>query len=556
MVLGVVAAAATLGRPISAQDASPAMRYLPASGSRVVLENSDGSDTVAEYYSTFGGQVWQSGPTALGYGASFDEVTTTSWVRIVEVTADAAGRVSARNNRVLAVEPAGLELRVNAGDKDFLAFEPGLPVLPAGVHDGQQWTAAGTATLGSGRRATGRQPYAATLRASARDGGCIAITSELTVGRDATPTREVTTWCPGRGAVAVERNDRTATAVASAPRWQSAGRVTAPNPPALTGGWNFTRRNLNVVPLDLYASVSPVLLPGPVVVYVNSPGGDLVARGWSDGEADPRWNAHPGGQVTSAVAIGRVVVAATTERTVVAYGDHGEFLWQASLGDVSAVPLVRFGALVVVAGLDGRVTAFDAETGRTAWTVQTSTEIRQPMVTDGETLTVLDQAGNLLDLGADGTVLHEFATEAPEVFAVADGIAVVASRGDSYVRGYRLTDGEPVWRVQLSGTRRSMDAFGTAVVIGRPDELVSLRAADGVQLWAKPLTAVRVAALGDRLIVADRTTLRLLDASGAELAGYPTQEPDLSFGAGAHLVADAGELFCFFGRFAYRREAA
>ena len=41
----------------------------------------------------------------------------------------------------------------------------------------------------------------------------------------------------------------------------------------------------------------------------------------------------------------------------------------------------------------------------------------------------------------------------------------------------------------------------------------------------------------------------------AELGAYVTQEEDLSFGAGTFLVAGTGELFCFFGQAAYRRES-
>ncbi len=555
MALSIVLAAANLGRPVSSRDASAAMSYLPSAGGRTVLQNSDGTDTAIEYYSTFGAQVWQSGPAAFGYGADYDELITKSWVRITEVTADAAGKVGTRRNRLLAAESTGLSLRADVTGDDFVAFDPGLPVLPAQVRDGQEWTAAGTATIGKGATSSGRQPYAATMSARALDDGCVAISTELTVGGDATPARESETWCPGRGIVANQQPVRTGNAVTRPPRWQAVGRVTAHLPADLGGGWTFTRKELKSPPQFLYATVRPVVLPGPVVVYVNTPGGDLVARGWSDPATSPRWFARPGGQVTSVEAIGRVVVATTTERSVVAYGDQGEFLWQAALGDVSATPITRFGGLAVVAGLDGTVTAFQAETGVVAWTAQTPTEIRRPMVTDGATLTVLDQAGNLLTLGPDGAPLHEFETVPPEVFAVADGVAVVASRGDSYIRGYRLADGEQLWRIQQSGVKRSMDAFGTTVVVGTMDSLFSLRATDGARVWTKALTPVQVAVQGDRLLVADRTTLRLLDGNAAELGAYVTQEEDLSFGAGTFLVAGTGELFCFFGQAAYRRES-
>ena len=555
VVLGVVAAAAASGRPITAHQASAAMAYVPASGGRVVQQNADGTDTVAEYYSTAGGQAWQSGPAAFACGATYEELISTTWVRVKELTADARGRVRGRAGRLLAATQAGLELRTGVEGTESVSFKPGLPVLPAGVRDGQEWTAAGEATLAKGRTPVAIQPYAAKLRAAARNDGCITVTSELTVGAAGTPVRESSTWCLGRGVVATDARGTDAVAVERAPRWQSLGRVVANDPPDLSGRWNFTRGNLNAPPAALYATVRPVVLPGPVVVYVNSPGGDLVARGWTDGETDPRWSAHPGGQVTSVEAIGRVVVAATTERTMVAYGDQGEFLWQAALDDVSAVPIVRFGDLAVVAGLDGAVTAFQAETGTVAWRAQLPTEIRRPMVTDGTTLSVLDQTGNLLTLDAEGRTVHEFETVPPEAFTVTDDVGVVASRGDSYIRGYRLTDGELLWRIHVPGLKRSMDAIGGTVVVGRTDALLGLRAADGVQLWSSPVFPARVLVQGDRLVVADRTTLRLLDAAGTELGAFTTQERDLSFGSGVFLVAAADELFAFFGQYAYRREA-
>ncbi|MFT3969988.1 MAG: PQQ-binding-like beta-propeller repeat protein [Micropruina sp.] len=555
VVVGVVVAAATSGRPVSAMDASTAMRYLPTDG-RVLLENSDGTDTVTEYYSAYGMPIWQSGPAAMGVGGTLDEVRSNTWVRISELTADSRGKVEVRHTRLLAARPSGLELRTIMTDAGFLNFTPEIPILPAGVRDGQQWSAAGTVMVGSGYTPAGKQPYSATLRAATvRDGGCVAISSEVTLGSADTPIRDVNTWCPGRGIVATQSDDRSGMAVTRPPRWQSLSRVSTDTRPVLNRGWNFTRRDLNIPPLALYASVSPVVLPGPVIVYVNTPGGDLVARGWSDTGTDPRWHARPGGEVTSTLAIGKIVVAATTERTVVGYGDQGEFLWQSPLSDASAVPIQRFGDLAVVAALDGTITAFDAETGRIAWTGQTPTEIRQPMVVARDTLTVLDQSGNLVAFAPDGTVRHEFATVGAEAFTVAGDVAVVASSTDSYVRGYRLADGEQLWRTQLNGIRRSLSAIGDTVVVGRPGDLTALRTADGGHVWAKPIDPIRVAVEGDRLLVADRTTLRLLDAAATELGSYTTSEKDLSFGAGPLLSMEAGELFWFFGSVAYRWEA-
>lgn len=280
-------------------------------------------------------------------------------------------------------------------------------------------------------------------------------------------------------------------------------------------------------PMALAARLPPVVLPGRVLVYPNQLNGDLVARGWDDGMVDARWAAQPGGSITGLLAIDRIVVATTSERRVVAYGDQGLYLWQATLPDAAEADPVRFGRLVVVGGLDGTVSAYDAATGTLAWRTHTPNEIRQPPVVTDSGVTVLDQAGNLLTLAADGSTLASFSTEPPESFTVRDGLVVVAGRTDGVVRAYRLPDGSIAWRTPVLGARNSLTPVGGVIVVQQNDNLRALRTTDGTDAWSKSLRPTALAALGDSLVVSDVSSVYRLGADGSTLATWPTDATNL-----------------------------
>ena len=508
------------------------MAYLPPSGTRVVLQTSDGKDEVDEYYTTVGMAFSQSGPSALGYGIeSVEEAQTTTWLRVFVTIADAAGTVAERQTQLYAVKPTGLELRVAAWPDRFLMFKPGLLMLPAGVQPGHTWSVAGTAGLGSGAAVTLESPMSASFSATAAGDGCVVVAGDLSVGSGtaAVRSRSSMTWCQGRGAVAGSDSTRTVTAVQRPPVWGSAFQPSerGPLPDPVAGGRLEGRDMTGLPPMALAAGLPPVVLPGRVLVYPNQLNGDLVARGWADGQVNARWAAHPGGTVTGLLAVDRVVIASTSERRLVAYGDQGQYLWQATLPDAAEADPVRFGRLVVVGGLDGTVSAYDAATGTLAWRTHTPNEIRQPPVVTDSGVTVLDQAGNLLTLAADGSTLASFSTEPPESFTVRDGLVVVAGRTDGVVRAYRLPDGSIAWRTPVLGARNSLTPVGGVIVVQQNDNLRALRTTDGTDAWSKSLRPTALAALGDSLVVSDVSSVYRLGADGSTLATWPTDATNL-----------------------------
>ncbi|MFT3860936.1 PQQ-binding-like beta-propeller repeat protein [Micropruina sp.] len=557
VVVAAIAVSALLGRPISAWSTSPVMAYIPPSGTRVVLQGSDASDTVDEYFAGVGFEVMASGPAAAHYaaGGGTGAITSTTWVRLREVTAGADGGIAEQLTQFFAATPTGLELRVGAWAKTFVAFRPGLPVLPVAVTDGQHWTATGTAVLGAADTISGTEPYTAGFTAATGEAGCVTVARSLTLGTGSTASTEQSsaTWCPGRGITAAADDARTAAAVDRPPVWTGPARDHQPKTPDLGVAWRFARRDLNgLPPLTLSSNQAPAVLPGPVVVSVNTPGNDLVARGWDDGTADARWVAHPGGQVTAVASVGRVVVAATSLRQLVGYGEHGEYLWQAALGDVSAVPIAVLGPLAIVATLDGQITAFRASDGTVAWRSALDTQILQPMVVDGSTAAVIDQAGTVRVFDAGGSTVSEASTVVPEAFTVTSGVAVVASQADRYVRAFRLADGRQLWRVEVPGNRKQIVGAGDLVAVRTLDTLTALRLSDGSSAWAKDLAGTSMLAQDGSLVVTDHTTVHRFAPDGSSLGAFVTQEKDLSFGPGAVLALADGSLLVFFNATVYR----
>lgn len=560
VIAALMTAAAVTGRPTEAREASAATWYLPASGARVVVEHSAGGDQVDEYLVGPGLGALQSGPSTLGYAATEnDEFQRTTWVRISSLTADADVQVKERGTQLFAALATGLELRVATWPDRFLAFRPGMLMLPSGVRDGQEWSVAGTAYGGTPTTLDDQSPYSAEFRASAAGDGCVAVTGTIRLGGGTDPasSSSTTTWCAGRGITATTLGDDTASAVNRWPVWSGRTPIADPVPLTITARGGLERRDLTgLPPMALSPRVAPVVLPGELVVFANNIGGDLVARGWDDGQVDARWAAHPGGAITGLLAVDRVVLAATAERRLVAYGSEGEFLWQADLPDATGAPPVRLSNLAVVTTLDGGVSAYDAATGALVWRHQVPNEIRQPPSVSGDVVTVMDQAGNLRSYRADGAEVHSLELDQPESFTVAAGLAVVASRTDGFVRGYRLDDGSLAWRTSVPGARNSIHALADVVVVRQGEGLLALHSGDGTRAWEVGLRPTTIAAVGDQLLVSDRTNLLLFDATGAQRASWPTQESDLDSGTQTFLTTDAGLAMLSYGSVGYRWRAS
>ena len=98
-----------------------------------------------------------------------------------------------------------------------------------------------------------------------------------------------------------------------------------------------------------------------------------------------------------------------------------------------------------------------------------------------------------------------------------------------------------------------MVPLGALVLICRRDALVALRASDGAPAWTRPMVPTTLAALdANSALVSDRTSLYLLDGTGAVRATWVTQQADLDASPQPVLSLQTGEALLVQGTVGYR----
>lgn len=550
-ILAVVGASATAGSPSSLEDRFPAARWIPVAGHRERLVGTDGAATTIEWARGTGFTVLQSGPVGLILAAdSIEELAALELARAGWVTTGPDGVASRRGDELVAVTEAGVETRVSTEGEQFVVFSPPRLELPAGVRPGQVWRADGSITVGSGATTTGTLAYRLVASAdppadpAESAAGCIAVTLRETI--EAEPESLTTrTWCPGAGIVRTSGAAGTWQPSAAPPIASSAWR-TATEPPAWTTAAQWRRTIWSAArqpPLSLTPAVAPVLLPGDVVVYANETGQDLVAIGLRGDSPNADWHAHPGGDVTALAAFGDIVVAATTNRRLVAYGPGGEWLWAFPLADVSEAALTALDEdRLVVAGLDGTVTAVEVRTGARAWLHRMPNEVRRTPVVAGGRVYVLDQAGNLVSLGRDGSPLWTASAEMADSFTVAAGHVVLASAVSNRIVGFAVADGTESWRRSFPGAKDGLTAVSDGVVMRTSDGVVAVHSATGAELWRRPGPVHGLAGGGGYATVVGADAVELWDGDGRRVASWAHELGDLSSGAGTFVTSGDGTL--------------
>lgn len=172
-------------------------------------------------------------------------------------------------------------------------------------------------------------------------------------------------------------------------------------------------------------------------------------------------------------------------------------VWTAGLGADSeflrlALQPVSDGGRVFAAAHDGKVSAFDAESGKRLWRTKTKLQLSGGPATDGEVVVVGSSNGEVVALNAaDGTRRWQ-ANVTSEVLAapaIAGGLALVRTV-DGKLTALDVADGRQRWFVQQVMPRLSVRGTGAPVVvkdvvIGGFDngKLASYALADGSPGW-------------------------------------------------------------------------
>ncbi|MGA8893104.1 MAG: PQQ-binding-like beta-propeller repeat protein [Anaeromyxobacteraceae bacterium] len=296
-----------------------------------------------------------------------------------------------------------------------------------------------------------------------------------------------------------------------------------------------------------------------------------------------------------------MVVAATRDGYVQAYTADGKDLWYAKLpGPYLGSPTIADG-LVIVAGLDGRVFAFDAAQGTLRWKYLYKEEFGATPVVVGDTVYLATLEGTVLALdAATGAWKWHFRREPTGRFsilgvgrpAVVDGIlyqgfadgSVVAldaatgavkwdrkaGRGDysdvdasiqvskdrvfvaSYggpIAALDRQSGAPVWEARaLYAYKAKLD--GDLYVVVTTTDVIGFDARTGKQLWSTPhegsvladpaiIRGLVVVPVGKGLLLLDRRTGKKVRffTRGSGATGTPAV-----LGKRVYLLSNAGEL--------------
>jgi len=357
-VLGFTLAVGALllaaGRPVAPPLAS---RWLAEPGVRVVLDASGAPvATVSSALVSIGGAV---------DGMPGDPIATAFLTALAASGIDAERAVVERTFTAIPLGPgevsAGLSLSVadDAAVWESLSWDTGgglltyLPlreVLPAEPAVGRRWSGSGVTN--------GLSPYSITGEVTEAGSGCTTVTTtaeqEVPTGAALT-TAMLTRWCQRRGQVAA--TDLATGSVVTTGSPASGGPPAAP-PAAdpLPGG--------TTAPPPLPGlGKSAVVALGGMFIGADGATGDLLA--WRPGRTPAlMWWHHPGGLVTGLGAGEGVIVAATSQRELLAFDALGQLRWVSPQPEVAVGPLTVAGGEVTGVLASGAGVAVDAATGQ------------------------------------------------------------------------------------------------------------------------------------------------------------------------------------------------
>lgn len=550
---GLVLVSATAGRPPGAAD-TPASRFLPTDGQRVRYASASGTLTGDWAVDTLPA-LYGQGPRQLG---SWMEMTELDWrkavlTRLSTVEADAAGAVTGRYDDFYSITGDGIRAELSvSGDGTTQLFVPGRLDLSATPSKDRAWTSEGAlGVLPPGGKLSVHSyhiDYSSAAATGVGLAGCIVVTARQRLD-DQQATTWHNTWCPGRGVVAFTTEAGTRWTAETEPR-------TADPEPAGSFDWSsadqltFSPGRINNVGdgVILTLAQAPLALLDGTAVAIQSSYADLVAVDTALAVPPSIWRSRPGGRPTSIAALGGTTLVTTTGRELVAYGPAGDWRWAAPLSDLTIVPPVRVGDVVLVAGLDGSVAGYELATGTQRWRQGAGIEIRVPMATLGDRVVVVDQAGTLTCFDASGAQVWSTEAGTSTTIAITTGarpVVVVPADDAPRIRAFSLADGSQAWQVRDPIVAGTLIGLAGQVVVRDGPRTESLDEATGAKRWTWDAERTRNAAGGgDRLLLVTGSRLVLLDGSGRQVREWPLSPGTIEDG-NTWLTTSADQVLLF-----------
>lgn len=499
LIISVFMVSAT--RPQTAMPAVPAAQYLGASGHREFLSSPSGEQLLVETSLLPGAVAFSDAPA--GYQYVLDQLGDTSyelyWAN--EISEGPTGLTST----LLSLSDAGLTKHaIDYGDGESAALIPGLVELPFAAEAGQSWTSVSKMISTNN---TGEQEWTRTGRLETSElPGCLDVylSDLLPSGRHDT----VYTRCPGRGIVRVDDQLATTQFV----RDTADLDLTPPGPKAPRTNPVTATFQTGQVPMSVGLTTAPAAL-GSGLVFANRTNGQLDFTTLTpDAKWDLDWRRRPGDQTLTVLGAGQLVIAATTQATLVAYDDRGRWRWQSTTTDLVS-QLVRIDADHFAAlSLDGQLSVRRLSDGTEVWQAKVPAGGRpaaQPL--PGGTLAVA--AGSAITLAnPDATHTTELPAEIGALVEL-DGHVLVAD-GEANLSALSA-NGTLLWATSTPDTCNQLASLGRLVICATDDEIVAISPDTRKVSWRQSLTGLTMLSLGDRLLAGGRQASWLLSADGA-----------------------------------------
>jgi outer membrane protein assembly factor BamB len=547
------------GRVGAATRSSAATVYVPTDGRATYQQRSTtvGSETATSTVvqesalqngaTVIGGLDWTLGVKVVGVVGSqpFDQM------RFWRTTASEIGNLGSSQQlvRVYRVDDA-VELVAESDQGGADVYAPALVELPAEVSDGTTWSGQGT---------VGTRRYRSDFRAAAAEPGCVQVRgtiAETTATGQPGSTRTVQrTWCQRRGVVTeqiVRGGVTVRTDTVSSPAADPTLR-TVTEPWTWSDPERWKRRDFDTMSADASlgsgpmggapGAVPPVLTASGLVIRTTS-GDDLVATTpktvdrWTS-----LWRMHPGGTLLSLVAFGDVLVATTSQRSVVAYSDAGVRLWSLSLDDVAFWAPTRVDdRRVAVADAAGGVRVVDLLTGQVVWQQRVNAQVAGPLVADRRAVVVFDAGGRTTAYAAD-TGAQKWAEDLPSTRGVILG-NTLAVRNAATLEAVDLDTGRHRWLLPQTGTLDALTTVGDTLVAATQ---LGTSVIDEQGRIRRELPAYEfVSVVGDTLVGWGRTEAEFRGPDGTVLAVVDTPDVSLTSSAVPPLTYRQGVIV--FGR--------
>lgn len=237
-------------------------------------------------------------------------------------------------------------------------------------------------------------------------------------------------------------------------------------------------------------------------VYVPLAGGTLVSLRATDGQL--RWRSEIGGELSASPTADRerIYVAAEmggdaddqTQRratgTLRALGrDGGVTQWMRILAKPLRGTLTATNGKLFAGGDDGKLYAFDANTGQAYWGIEYSAGFNSQPVVAASRLYIGSEDGAVLAVDENsGKIIWRFRSKGPVRGPVAlAGEAVYFGSGDGYIYAVNSANGKLRWRNRTGAGVQSVVRVEEAILVASLDNFVYLYSLNGKRLWKRQL---------------------------------------------------------------------